>query len=123
MSHIWTYQECVLIGATPNIIQRIEPYKPLAIILGEMTPEACEEDRQFPEDFMGSICAPYFGKSDYTLEGQLVNTPITIEHLDLNPESPTYGCTIRDPRLVVYDKLRDAEPGEDWSDRFPLKRK
>jgi hypothetical protein len=121
--NVFTAQEAIILGGSiGEEAYGKEPHKPMAVISGYYSVEECEELRQ-EDPLAGCIAAPYFGKSFLTLEGEMISTPMTLEHLILDSDSPDYGKTVRDPQLHDFDRLRDIEPEEiDMRDEFPFKR-
>lgn len=112
-SDLLTDQEHKLIGSTIGIIYVRRPYTPKAVIDGKLSVEECNKLRQkYYHGKIGGTIVSYYG-----IEGTFGSS--TIEPLDTNPNSPTYGQTIRDPILISSDK----EGGkEDEKDKFPHKR-
>ena len=72
-NNILTYEEHKKIGSGVNEKYKSNPYKPIAIINGEFSPEECQEKRQIKREMVG-------------LEGVF-----RLEDLNLDKNSKHYG--------------------------------
>jgi hypothetical protein len=110
-SKILTAQEHKLIGSTVDEKYKQQPYKPLCIV-DEASIEKCNKER-LEIKLLGAVCVSYWGT-----KGNFGTA--TLEPLDTNAGSETYGQTIRDP--VLIEIIVDTGFNEDLRDKFPFKR-
>lgn len=95
---LWTPQEHKIIGSSVDDEHYKTPYTPLAIIEGIISIEECnrlrEEKGKMPR---GSTAGMFYGIGP-------IDTILSLEELNTDPTSLTYGQTVRDPILLWYDK-------------------
>ena len=102
-----------LTGRLPQEKYLSNPHTPITVIDGKMTVEERNKKRQDAGRFPTGM-PNYWGRlGDYA----------SLEPLDLNPKSPTYGNTLRDSVLVNAEDFPPsyhALPNISW--QFPFKR-
>ena len=108
-----TYQEHLLLGSTLGEGYPNDPYRPIGIIEGKLSVEESHRLRQEREK--GELWNVLVGK--WSVRGDWGIA--TLEELDTNSSSKTYGYTKLDPTLVkVFD-----EPSPRLNNmEFPFKR-
>lgn len=102
-----TLQEHKLMGSTFPAYAGRNPYTPLAVLDGKLSIEECFRLRKDNHSFALGI---HYNKLPRTF------IPITLESLDIDPRSSTYGQTTRDPSLIIETENGDSQV----SDIFPF---
>ena len=100
-------------GRLPQEKYLSNPHAPIAVIDGIMTIEECDRRRQSIGRFPTGM-PNYWGKAG--------GNYASLELLDLNPKSLTYGKTLRDSQLVGENLPDNYESLPNLVHQFPFKR-
>jgi hypothetical protein len=109
-----TGQEHKLIGSSeydPENKNGIN-YIPIAVLKKYLTVKECSEER-IRVGSLGSLSGCWWGK-------KYADCVMTLEPLDIDRDSETYGHTLRDPVLIKIEHYFDHLP--DFSKEFPFLR-
>src|SRR3989344_1723936 len=113
---LMTYQESCIIGSTTHEKYVEQPYTPEVVIEELLSVEECDKLRQFGED-KGRLFSALVG---YWKIPSFFGVA-TLERLDLDPKSQTYGCTRSDP--VLIDVFQEKKMTSIQLKEFPYSRK
>ena len=113
---LMTYQESCIIGSTTHEKYVEQPYTPEVVIEELLSVEECDKLRQFGED-KGRLFSALVGY--WKIPGFF--GVATLERLDLDPKSQTYGCTRSDP--VLIDVFQEKKMTSIQLKEFPYSRK
>ncbi len=105
-----TAQERSTMGLDSEQKHRDNPHTPYSLLEGFLSVEDCNNLR---------MCYPIVDAKPLYWGEEFFRGKQSLEPLDLDPNSPTYGQTLRDNALV---RVEDLGSELDWSDRFPFKR-
>lgn len=89
---ILTAQEHELMGSSIEDEYKSQPYKPECVIDNKLTVEECNQERRKRRTIPD--LGQYFGRRGFA--------DISLEELDLDPNSISYGHTIIDPQFVRW---------------------
>lgn len=93
-NYLFTCQEHNLFGSTMREYEHA-PYTPIAVLRGDLSPEECQVQRFMIKE-IGAL--PVVWNQNY-IQGKM-----SLEDLDLDKNSDTYGQTVFDPRLVNMER-------------------
>ncbi|MDP3882237.1 MAG: hypothetical protein Q8Q31_05160 [Nanoarchaeota archaeon] len=114
LSRLLSAQENKLIGSSSNQQHYCNPYRPKAIVNGDLPVEECQTLRQErTQGKIKSVMASYWG-------AKALFGVASVEPLNLDPASPNYGMTIQDPILI--ELYSDECLTYDWREKFPFRR-
>ncbi len=102
-----TPQEILLSGSTCYLGHQEFPYTPIAIQEGKLTVDECNKIRK--QNLETNVLTSFWGFLGFGFA--------SLENLNLNPNSSTYGQTINDPILIRITTLIEKDKEE-----FPFMR-
>jgi len=109
LGNILTPQEHKLIGSSVPGDYSNKPYEPIAVLDKRLSVEECNKLRKQTK-VLSIIVRNYCVRGAFGLA--------TLEELDIDKSSDTYGHTLRDPILISSDNLGSEPTKRD----FPFKR-
>jgi hypothetical protein len=83
------------------------PYMPTNVCDGKISAEDCDYERRI-------IIRSFPTSGKYWVVPKYINPQATLEPLDLDKKSKTYGCTLSDPVLIWPFKKTDPEMGSEF---------